>query len=362
MKLQRYIAVVGVSCALLTIGVTDESRPVVGGRPLKVGMVVSPPFVMKNTAGQWEGIVVGLWEGMAKSLGCVFEYVELDYPQVFKGLRTGELAVGLGRFVPTAELNKQIGFTHAYYSSGLAVGVGEQGEYRHWRQVFQGFRQSAFLDIILMVMAWLFAFGLILWWVEHKRNQDHFGGSIISGIGSALWWSASTLTSVGYGDKVPITFVGRLIALLAMLFGIVLFAGFTATVTSLITASRLQSQVDDVRDLKRWNVGVVTNTVGANYLRQQQVPCEVFRSTEAVLQALIAGKLDAVVHDLPVLQYYARQKTYKAMDVLPNRFFLESYTLAIPRGSALRQRLNTALLDQIDKPAWNEVLFNYRCE
>jgi len=75
--------------------------------------------------------------------------------------------------------------------------------------------------------------------------------------------------------------------------------------------------------------------------------------------ALIGGKLDAVVQDLPVLRYYARQMPFRALDILPNRLLPEGYMLAIPQGSSLRARLNTAILEQMSQPAWNDILFRY---
>ena len=38
-------------------------------------------------------------------------------------------------------------------------------------------------------------------------------------IGTGLWWAAQTVTTVGYGDNVPMNLAGRLIAVLVMLLG-----------------------------------------------------------------------------------------------------------------------------------------------
>ena len=55
-------------------------------------------------------------------------------------------------------------------------------------------------------------------------------------LGSGLWWAAQTVTTVGYGDDVPTTFKGQLIAVLVMLFGI----GFLTVVTAAITSSFIE--------------------------------------------------------------------------------------------------------------------------
>jgi voltage-gated potassium channel len=52
-------------------------------------------------------------------------------------------------------------------------------------------------------------------------------------IGSGLWWAAQTVTTVGYGDNVPVTLAGQLVAVLVMLLGI----GFLTVITAAITST-----------------------------------------------------------------------------------------------------------------------------
>jgi voltage-gated potassium channel len=52
-------------------------------------------------------------------------------------------------------------------------------------------------------------------------------------IGSGLWWAVQTVTTVGYGDHVPATDAGRIVAALVMLAGI----GFLTVITAAITSS-----------------------------------------------------------------------------------------------------------------------------
>ena len=67
-------------------------------------------------------------------------------------------------------------------------------------------------------------------------------------LGSGLWWAAQTVTTVGYGDDVPTTFKGQLIAVLVMLFGIGFLTVVTAAITSsFIERSRLEHRRSDCR-------------------------------------------------------------------------------------------------------------------
>ena len=48
----------------------------------------------------------------------------------------------------------------------------------------------------------------------------------------AIWWSYVTITTVGYGDKFPVTTEGRILAAMLMTVGVGLFGTFTAYVSS----------------------------------------------------------------------------------------------------------------------------------
>jgi voltage-gated potassium channel len=55
-------------------------------------------------------------------------------------------------------------------------------------------------------------------------------------IGSGLWWAVQTVTTVGYGDHVPTTVAGRVVAAAVMLFGIGFLTVITASITSTFVA------------------------------------------------------------------------------------------------------------------------------
>ena len=59
-------------------------------------------------------------------------------------------------------------------------------------------------------------------------------------LGSGFWWAIQTTTTVGYGDNVPTTAAGRLLATFVMLFGIGFLAVITAAITSTFVARTAQ--------------------------------------------------------------------------------------------------------------------------
>ena len=81
-----------------------------------------------------------------------------------------------------------------------------------------------------------------------ERGHDSFP--------DALWWSIATVTTVGYGDVVPITAAGRAFAYVLMLGGIGLFGALTANIASMLsrrqdpTAAALAALQDEVQNLR----------------------------------------------------------------------------------------------------------------
>ena len=70
---------------------------------------------------------------------------------------------------------------------------------------------------------------------EHGRIHSFF---------DALWWSTTTITTVGYGDVFPITGVGRVIGAITMFVGISAFAVITAKVAEFLVRT---APVEDTR-------------------------------------------------------------------------------------------------------------------
>lgn len=106
-------------------------------------------------------------------------------------------------------------------------------------EVIKGKRQqlisSVFIILILMIASSLCMYGL-----EHEAQPEVFDNAF-----SGIWWSASTLLTVGYGDIYPITFMGKLLGIIITFLGV----GMVAIPTGIISAGF----VDQYTSIKRRN-------------------------------------------------------------------------------------------------------------
>jgi len=66
----------------------------------------------------------------------------------------------------------------------------------------------------------------------------------IQSIPDGLWWAVTTVTTVGYGDRFPITAIGRGIGTVVMILGIGLFGLLAATLASFFVEKDIEKELD----------------------------------------------------------------------------------------------------------------------
>ena len=77
--------------------------------------------------------------------------------------------------------------------------------------------------------------------------EEHAKGSNIHGYSDALWWAIVTVTTVGYGDRFPVSEGGRAVAVILMLLGIGLIGVLTATVASVFVKEHTDANKEEFR-------------------------------------------------------------------------------------------------------------------
>ena len=93
--------------------------------------------------------------------------------------------------------------------------------------------QLAQLMIVIVVAVASTSFFVLL--SEHTANARQF-----QTFGDAVWWSIVTISTVGYGDKVPITTAGRIVSTITIVSGLILISLFTATISSVFVARKIK--------------------------------------------------------------------------------------------------------------------------
>jgi len=352
------LAIAACLSAATTARAVDLEGRELAGKRLVVGTRERPPFAMKNPDGTWSGIAIDLWRSIAGQLGVSYELRERDRDALFRDIQDGSLDLVIDAVAITADRERLVDFTHPYYTTGLGIAVPRQiGS--DWAGALRHVLSRQLVQLLLVIFATTFLVGMLVWLVERKRNVPHFGGHPIQGIGSAVWWSASTMTTVGYGDKAPVTAVGRVIAVAWMFIGIVLLSGLTATITTALTLHRLGSRIQGPEDLPGSLVATIPDTAAEVYLKTHHINSKPYTTVWEGLRAVARHQVDAMVYDAPILRYVGKTEMPSAVRVLHATFDHEDYGLIIPQGSPLREPINRALLTVIREPTWDDVLRSY---
>jgi voltage-gated potassium channel len=111
---------------------------------------------------------------------------------------------------------------------------------RHKRQVLRLILLSrdSFPVAMAVLFLMVFLFGTAAWMLEHGSNPA------FAEVGDGLWWAFVTLTTVGYGDIVPVTEGGRIVAVLTMVFGIAVYSLLIANLTHFLETLEPSRQAD----------------------------------------------------------------------------------------------------------------------
>lgn len=356
MRIRYFLAFVNLLLGL-TASVTAYGQPdtvgVQTGRQLVVGVHPQPPYVIKGQNGTWDGISIRLWRGVADNMNLTYRFVEVSPDSASKILLQEKADVFLLGGV-TAEADAQIDFSHIYHTAQVGVA---SSQIKNLSSIAKSFFSKRFWYIAAMLSVLLLIVGAIIYLVERRQNEESFGGdrSVLKGVGSGFWWAGVTMTTIGYGDKAPVTFWGRAVALIWMLVAMAITAVLTASLVSTVMGSS-NNRISVPQDLRSMKVAAVEGSAAAQYMQEERISFQEFSELTESLEAVNKQKLDAVLHSVPVMRYILNNNPDLSLQVKPVQISPTYYAFALAPDSPLREPINQALLRIINTPLWQQEL------
>jgi voltage-gated potassium channel len=96
-------------------------------------------------------------------------------------------------------------------------------------------KKNQLISSMCMILILMIASSLCMYSLEHDAQPDKFKNAF-----SGIWWSVSTLLTVGYGDIYPVTFTGRIMAIIISFLGV----GMVAIPTGIISAGFVEQYTE----------------------------------------------------------------------------------------------------------------------
>jgi voltage-gated potassium channel len=110
-----------------------------------------------------------------------------------------------------------------------------------------------------------------------------------------IWWAVITMTTVGYGDKYPVTYGGRIVGILVAFSGVALVSIFTATVSSILVARKIK----EGKGLQNLNVKNHILICGWNFnVEPLMFSLEMFNSDRKTIVVMINEMQEDTINDI----------------------------------------------------------------
>ncbi|MGB3494389.1 MAG: glycine betaine/L-proline ABC transporter substrate-binding protein ProX [Elainellaceae cyanobacterium] len=325
---------------------------------LRVVTKIVEPFVSYDNR-QYQGFSIDLWNAIAEDLGATYELVGVNsVAKLLDDVERGAADVAIAGLGITSQREATLDFSHPYYQSGLQIMVlqTQSTPLEMIWVILVVLVRSPQLYIILGSFILILVFvAHLIWWSEHQHNSQ-FPSDYAHGIWEAFWWAAVTVTTVGYGDKIPIRPLGRFFGLIWMFSGYFIFAYFTASVATTFTVQGLQGQINGFTDLPGKSLATASNSAAEEYLSfQTNLSFKSYDTQDEILDALLSKQVDAVVYDAPVLIYYASHEGRGKVKLVGAPFQEINYGMALQDQSLYREAINGALLRLFETGRYQDI-------
>jgi len=271
-----------------------------------------------HPGGQWTGDSVAFFRMCAESANLRYQLVPFDTMhatiEAVQNHTIDLVATGLS---VTPERESYMDFTRSFAQSGVSIVVRVDRApplLTIARQVKDSHlpRMMCALLVISLLMAMLVA------WIERRKNPEQFGGSWMESLGQSLWWSVTTMTTVGYGDRVPKSFIGRLIGVMWTLLAFVLMTVLAGVIASELTISRFLPMFRSIDQVRSLVCGVVSDAAAETVARERGLNLQAFPDIETMLASLENRKVDAAVVDTASMRGFMHQGLYRDLAMLPD--------------------------------------------
>ena len=334
---QAFLALLLLIIALLT---ALFSGPTYGDNHpdnLIVGVKESAPFVVnegfENRQLSFSGTDIDRIEAMHD--GTITYKAYPTVTALLKAVEDKEVDIAVGAISITAERETRVDFLLPYMFTGLSY-LSQAND--SIIDLMFAVLPTLLKGIGVIIVVNLFA-GLIFTLIEFRHNDaiDLSWKSIFVG----FYWSTATLTTVGYGDWVAKTALGKIFSTVWMWTGLIITGMMTGLVVAAIS---LESADNEGFNVFEDRIAVVEGSTGEAYARKlgKSRNIHTYTTLEEAVESVTKNDTDAVIHDKVLLESLAHQ--HEGVIVSERLLTQEYYAFAVAQGVSFKEELNRRLL------------------
>lgn len=329
-------------------------------RIIKVGTAGSPPFIFNEDEGQNYPIGISVdifreaWEGLPEEKTENLKYKLIPQPSVKAGIDSivkGDIDILIGPISITDDRLRKVQFTQPYYTAEVGL-LLNKNQVTYWSIIINLFRQ-VFISSVGILLILLFVVGNLLWLAERNYNSEQFPKAYFPGVASGMWFALVTLTTVGYGDKSPVTRNGKLLASVWMLVSMVtvssLTAGLTTTSTIALFDQNKRILFKTPGELFNQKIAVVKETSGEKWGQLYKTDLVLTDNLAEAIENLENKSVKGVIFDLPALKYYLKQNPKSNLTLSPFILARENYGFVLSFTNDIVNDINVIILEMDEK-------------
>ena len=327
---------------------------------LIIGTMRVPPFVLRGDDGVWSGLSIELWQRVAAELKMESEFRAFDYdPEgLLDAVERHQVDVAVGAIPITVESEARFDFSYPYFPAGLGIAVRTEPQ-RGIFAILSSFLTYQMLATVVGLLGLLFLVGTLIWLLERRQTPPSFDPRPMQGIGDGVWWAAVTMTTTGYGDKVPVGWQGRILGLLWMFASIFCISIFSASLASSFVVNRLKTGINGPGDLPRARIATVAGSAGEEWVGLQGLNARTYPFVIQASKALRRGDVDALIYERAILGHMIKEYGWRELQILPQTLAVWDYAIAIPADSPIKEAVNRALLKVTKRQDWKDAVQRY---
>lgn len=296
------------------------------------------PLVMKN-GDKYIGFDIDIWEHTAENMGIAYKYIHVEkFSDLFNLINSGKADIGMGGITINYERELANDFPHPYKKSGMGILIRDEGEADIIGALGIVFKDGFKIWLSFLLLVLLAAH--IVWFTE--RGSPAFNDKYMIGIWEGLWYTMVTVTTVGYGDKVPQHKFSKVVAVFVMLIGIGVAGIAMSQLSAVMNVQMFKYTINNPDDLKGKNVAVVSGTTSEEAIHRFGANSKGSNNIEEAILMLEAKRVDAVVFDAPTLQYYAMKN--ENLTTVGSIFDIQDYGFLLPSGSKYKEEISLNIL------------------